>query len=52
MNLADQMKEAKMPMLFWLPMIILGGMWSMALEAAAPARMQAIHVAKPPRRPD
>jgi hypothetical protein len=45
--------EVNMPMLFWLPMIILGGMWSMALEAASPARKQAaVPVVKPPRRSD
>jgi hypothetical protein len=40
-----------MPMLFWLPIIIFGGMWSMALEAASPAREQACRAAKPQRRP-
>jgi hypothetical protein len=44
------MMEANMPMLFWLPMIIFGGMWSMALEAASPARKQAARVAKPRRK--
>jgi hypothetical protein len=45
------MMEANMPMLFWLPMIICGAMWSMALEAA-PVRQQAIHATKPGRRSD
>ena len=35
-----------MPMLFWLPMIIFGGMWNMALEAATPVRKRVVEVSK------